>query len=141
PTPKLGIDLQGGTRVTLSARTPDGSAPSKDSLNQARQIIERRVNGYGVSGTEVILDGSNIVITVPGPQGDQAKKLGQTAKLAFRKVLDAQQASTAPVPPAPNATTPEAIQEQLAARQDPALITGTGKDAAESQAASGVLTA
>ncbi|TVT44700.1 protein translocase subunit SecD, partial [Amycolatopsis rhizosphaerae] len=95
PTPKLGIDLQGGTRVTLTARTPDGSAPSKDSLNQARQIIERRVNGIGVSGTEVILDGNNIVITVPGVQGDQAKKLGQTAKLNFRKVINAQ-AATAP---------------------------------------------
>ena len=32
PTPKLGIDLQGGTRVTLTARTPDGSEPSQDSL-------------------------------------------------------------------------------------------------------------
>ena len=27
--PKLGIDLQGGTRVTLTARTPDGSAPTR----------------------------------------------------------------------------------------------------------------
>ena len=35
--PKLGIDLQGGTRVTLTARTPDGSAPSRDSLAQAQQ--------------------------------------------------------------------------------------------------------
>ena len=30
--PKLGIDLQGGTRVTLTARTPDGSAPTRDAL-------------------------------------------------------------------------------------------------------------
>ena len=27
--PKLGIDLQGGTRVTLTARTPDGSRPTR----------------------------------------------------------------------------------------------------------------
>jgi len=31
---KLGIDLQGGTRVTLTARTPDGSAPTREALNQ-----------------------------------------------------------------------------------------------------------
>jgi preprotein translocase subunit SecD len=31
--PKLGIDLQGGTRVTLTARTPDGSRPTRDALN------------------------------------------------------------------------------------------------------------
>ena len=91
PTPKLGIDLQGGTRVTLTARTPDGAVPPKESLNQARQIIETRVNGIGVTGTEVVLDGSNIVITVPGDQGDQAKNLGKTAKLGFREVQNIDQ--------------------------------------------------
>jgi preprotein translocase subunit SecD len=85
--PKLGIDLQGGTRVTLTARTSNGEAPSKDALNQARQIIETRVNGIGVSGTEVVLDGTNIIITVPGEEGDQAKNLGQTAQLRFRAVV------------------------------------------------------
>jgi preprotein translocase subunit SecD len=93
PTPKLGIDLQGGTRVTLTARTVDGSAPSKESLDQARQIIETRVNGIGVSGTEVVLDGNNIIITVPGEEGDQAKDLGQTAQLRFRAVIGTPQPS------------------------------------------------
>ncbi|MFC4002383.1 protein translocase subunit SecD [Prauserella oleivorans] len=90
PTPKLGIDLQGGTRVTLTARTPDGQEPSREQLQQARQIIETRVNGIGVSGAEVVLDGSNVVITVPGEQGEQAKTLGRTAKLGFRQVINAQ---------------------------------------------------
>ncbi|WP_409492894.1 protein translocase subunit SecD [Amycolatopsis sp. cmx-11-12] len=101
PTPKLGIDLQGGTRVTLTARNPDGGDPPRDSLEQARSIIERRVNGIGVSGTEVVLDGSNVVITVPGEQGDQAKALGKTAKLGFRKVVTSQ-----PVTPVPQPSTP-----------------------------------
>ncbi|WAL63494.1 protein translocase subunit SecD [Amycolatopsis cynarae] len=143
PTPKLGIDLQGGTRVTLTARTPDGSAPSKDSLNQARQIIERRVNGIGVSGTEVILDGNNIVITVPGVQGDQAKKLGQTAKLNFRKVINAQAATAPPAAPSPGADqqTPELIQKAKATRQDAGLVTGTGDSIAASGTASQALAA
>ena len=146
PAPKLGIDLQGGTRVTLSARTPDGSAPSKDSLNQARQIIERRVNGIGVSGTEVILDGNNIVITVPGEQGDQAKKLGQTAKLGLRKVVDSQQATAPPVAPPPGTADEQSaqlIQQAKAARQDPALVTGSGDStapASTSQQALGAFT-
>ncbi|MEV6628012.1 protein translocase subunit SecD, partial [Amycolatopsis sp. NPDC051114] len=101
PTPKLGIDLQGGTRVTLTARTPDGGQPTRESLDQARQIIERRVNGIGVGGTEVLLDGSNVVITVPGEQGDQAKNLGKTAKLGFRKVV-----ANATQPVVPPQTTP-----------------------------------
>ncbi|MDQ4009528.1 MAG: protein translocase subunit SecD [Actinomycetota bacterium] len=87
PTPKLGIDLQGGTRVTLTARTIDGRPPSRESLDQARQIIEQRVNGIGVSGAEVVLDGNNLIITVPGENGDQARSLGQTAKLYFRPVI------------------------------------------------------
>ncbi len=87
PTPKLGIDLQGGTRVTLTARTIDGGPPSQESLDQARQIIEQRVNGIGVSGAEVVLDGNNLIITVPGEDGDQARTLGQTAKLYFRPVI------------------------------------------------------
>ncbi|HEY3711623.1 MAG TPA: protein translocase subunit SecD [Amycolatopsis sp.] len=106
PAPKLGIDLQGGTRVTLTARTPDGSQPNRDQLNQARQIIETRVNGIGVAGAEVLLDGSNVVITVPGEQGDRAKTLGQTAKLGFRKVITSQPNTPAGATPPPASGTP-----------------------------------
>ncbi len=92
---KLGIDLQGGTRVTLSARTPDGSKPSQDSLKQAQQIIESRVNGLGVAGSEVVIDGDNLVITVPGQNGQQAKSLATTAKLYIRPVLQSGQQNAA----------------------------------------------
>ncbi|WP_328355124.1 protein translocase subunit SecD [Mycobacterium sp. NBC_00419] len=85
--PKLGIDLQGGTRVTLTARTPDGSKPTRDALNQAQQIISARVNGLGVSGSEVVIDGDNLVITVPGNDGNEARNLGQTARLFIRPVI------------------------------------------------------
>ncbi|MFC8046746.1 protein translocase subunit SecD [Nocardia sp. NPDC057353] len=113
PTPKLGIDLQGGTRVTLTARTPDGSRPSQDSLRQAQSIIENRVNGLGVSGSEVVIDGDTIVITVPGEDGQQARTLATTAKLYVRPVLTAVPAAgraTAPQPgtpaPAPGGAVP-----------------------------------
>lgn len=113
PKPKLGIDLQGGTSVTLTARTPDGSRPSGESLNLARQIIESRVNGLGVSGAEVLIDGDNIVITVPGDDSGQARALGQTAQLFIRPVLSSQAAAAPGVPvpggvevsPAPPAAT------------------------------------
>ncbi|MGV0603642.1 protein translocase subunit SecD [Mycolicibacterium sp. XJ1904] len=85
--PKLGIDLQGGTRVTLTARTPDGSPPTREALSQAQQIINDRVNGLGVSGSEVIIDGNNLVITVPGSESSDARSLGQTARLYIRPVV------------------------------------------------------
>jgi preprotein translocase subunit SecD len=98
--PKLGIDLQGGTRVTLTARTPDGSRPSRDALAQAQQIISARVNGLGVSGSEVVVDGDNLVITVPGTDGSQARNLGQTARLYIRPVLNSMPVQGAePKPP------------------------------------------
>ncbi|MFD3703223.1 protein translocase subunit SecD [Nocardia sp. NPDC058658] len=87
PSAKLGIDLQGGTRVTLTARTPDGNKPSQDSLKKAQEIIESRVNGLGVSGSEVVIDGDNLVITVPGEDSQQARALATTAKLYIRPVL------------------------------------------------------
>jgi preprotein translocase subunit SecD len=99
---KLGIDLQGGTRVTLTARTPDGSRPSRDALSQAQQIISARVNGLGVSGSEVVVDGDNLVITVPGSDGSQARNLGQTARLFIRPVLNSMPAQSAQPKPAPH---------------------------------------
>ncbi len=83
-TPKLGIDLQGGTRVTL---VPQGAEPTREQLDQARNILENRVNGMGVSGTEVIVDGDTLVITVPGEDTSQARAVGQTSQLYFRPVI------------------------------------------------------
>jgi preprotein translocase subunit SecD len=95
---KLGIDLQGGTRVTLTARTPDGSRPTREALSQAQSIISARVNGLGVSGSEVIVDGDNLVITVPGSDSSEARNLGQTARLYIRPVINALPAETGPLP-------------------------------------------
>jgi preprotein translocase subunit SecD len=116
-TPKLGIDLQGGTRVTLTARTPDGGKPSQDSLKQAQEIIEDRVNGLGVAGSEVLIDGDNLVITVPGKDSSQARTLGQTARLYIRPVLPTPGASpdVSSIP----GLTPPAGQNRPFPAQDP----------------------
>ncbi|WP_347060430.1 protein translocase subunit SecD [Blastococcus sp. HT6-30] len=107
-TPQLGLDLRGGTTVTLTARTPDGQAPAQEDLELARRIIEQRVNGLGVAEAEVVTEGdSNIVISVPGDDGEQARELGATAQLRFRPVLDGPAAAT----PAEEATDEEATDE------------------------------
>jgi preprotein translocase subunit SecD len=106
--PKLGIDLQGGTRVTLTARTPDGSRPTQQALSQAQQIISARVNGLGVSGSEVIIDGDNLVITVPGKDSSEARNLGQTARLYIRPVINALPAQSGPLPRKPQLPGPHA---------------------------------
>jgi preprotein translocase subunit SecD len=85
-TPKLGIDLQGGTRITLTARTQDGSDPTRDQMQQARTIMENRVNGSGVKGAEVQIDGTkNLVITVAG--NEDLSGLTRSAQMNIRPVL------------------------------------------------------
>ncbi|WP_063040054.1 protein translocase subunit SecD [Nocardia grenadensis] len=127
PTPKLGIDLQGGTRVTLTARTPDGNRPSKDSLAKAQEIIENRVNGLGVSGSEVVIDGDNLVITVPGEDSQQARTLASTAKLYIRPVLKYNPAPTAQQP-APGGTTPAPEPAAPAPAGEPGTAPGSGTE-------------
>ncbi|MGS0688459.1 protein translocase subunit SecD [Nakamurella sp. GG22] len=85
-TPKLGIDLQGGTRITLTARTQDGSDPTRQQMQQARTIMESRVNGSGVAGAEIQIDGAKqLVITVPGTQ--DLNSLTRTAQMNIRPVV------------------------------------------------------
>ena len=106
PNPKLGLDLEGGTQVTLQAQTTDNRPPSSAALDQARQIIERRVNGLGVAEAEVVTQSPDrIVISVPGANGDAAKSVGQTAQLRLRPVIYS--AAAAATPPS-GAATPSA---------------------------------
>ncbi|MFI6505541.1 protein translocase subunit SecD [Nonomuraea typhae] len=87
-TPKLGLDLAGGTTVTLSPVTLSGAAPSQESLDRAVSIIRDRVNGTGISDAEVAKSGNNIIISVPGKGQEEVIKLvGTTAELRFRQVL------------------------------------------------------
>jgi SecD/SecF fusion protein len=88
PPLKLGLDLQGGLRVVLQA---EGPTPSLEDLQTARQVIENRVNQFGVSEPLVQTSGQNrIVIELPGlssEEQDRAQDLiGQQAVLEFRLV-------------------------------------------------------
>ena len=87
-TPRLGLDLRGGTTITLTARTTSGEAVASDKLAEARGIIQQRVDSLGVGEAVVTTQGDqHIVISVPNVQRDELLNLvGQTAKLGFRAV-------------------------------------------------------
>ena len=91
--PRLGLDLQGGTRITLQAKTESDSNPSAAKLKEARDIIDQRVNGSGVSEGEVTTQGGNQIITeIPGKQSQElVNTVTRTAQLRFRLVWGAQQ--------------------------------------------------
>ncbi|MBT3152009.1 protein translocase subunit SecD [Streptomyces sp. CHD11] len=107
-TPRLGIDLAGGTSITLAAVPEAGreSAINKTNMDTAVSIMERRVNGLGVSEAEVQTQGTrNIIVNIPkGTNSKQAREqVGTTAKLYFRPVI-ATELSGGGAAPAPSAT-------------------------------------
>ena len=102
-TPKLGLDLRGGTTITLTASNLTGGGPvSEESLKLAQTIIQNRVDSLGVGETEVTTaNGNQITVSVPNVQQDELVRLvGQTAVLRFRAVYAAEQVT----PPAPEPT-------------------------------------
>ena len=96
--PKLGLDLQGGTRITLEASTETGEDITPEKLEEAAGIIDSRVNAYGVAESEVATQGDrNIVVEIPGESRDDiVDSVKQTAQLRFRLV-----AGSAPGQPLP----------------------------------------
>ena len=105
-TPKLALDLAGGTTVTLTAApTKPGAKIGDSEMSQAINIMRERVNSLGVSEAEVTKQGNNvIVVQVPGQGQERVVKLiGTTAKLEFRQVMVAEPVG-APPPAAPTPT-------------------------------------
>jgi preprotein translocase subunit SecD len=105
--PKLGLDLEGGTSITLTPRTTNGGAVTRDALNQAVKILRSRVDAFGVAEAEVAVEGSNIVISIPGKENkDILDQVRQTAELRFRPVLAEAAGVTTPTStPSPSSTT------------------------------------
>ncbi len=105
-SPKLGIDLAGGTSVTLKPVLPPGEPNAKitdQAVDQAKEILTKRVDGLGVAEAQVTRQGSGadstIVISVPGRNDSNlCEQVCKTAKMSFRTVLLSG-------PPAPVATT------------------------------------
>ncbi|MFD3536503.1 protein translocase subunit SecD [Streptomyces sp. NPDC058664] len=112
-TPRLGIDLAGGTSITLKAKAEPGqeSAVNETNMNTAVGIIERRVNGLGVSEAEVQTQGrENIIVNIPrGTNEKQAREqVGTTAQLYFRPVLAVSNGAPQPAPTASSSGSPSA---------------------------------
>jgi preprotein translocase subunit SecD len=108
-TPKLALDLAGGTTVTLKAvPTKAGAKIGESEMSQAINIMRERVNSLGVSEAEVTKQGNNVIIVqVPGQGQERVVKLiGTTAKLEFRQVMVAEPVGVPqqPTTPAPTPT-------------------------------------
>jgi preprotein translocase subunit SecD len=122
-TPKLGLDLRGGTQVILSPSVAAGETLTQDQLNQTVAIIRQRVDGFGVAESEVTIqgtgNGAKIIVTIPGETSRTVvDQLKTTAQLNFRPVLaidfGSPQSSATPTPSASESVDPSAAPTESA---------------------------
>src|SRR4030067_350245 len=87
-TMRLGLDLKGGSYILLGGATsalPAGSSVD-DAMDGVQDIVERRVNAFGVAESEIQREGSNrLAVQLPGiSQQDARDLIRRTALLEFR---------------------------------------------------------
>ncbi|GAB94813.1 preprotein translocase subunit SecD [Kineosphaera limosa] len=100
-TPKLGLDLEGGTQMVLQPQTADGTV-NAEQLDQAVDIMRARVDGQGVAEAEVATLGNNVVVAVPGAMTrEQEDALRQSSQMRFRPVITVVAGSPMEVSPIP----------------------------------------
>lgn len=130
---KLGLDLEGGVRVEYQALAVNGVTPDGDAMNTIKDIIERRVNGIGVSEPQVVTQGTDrVVVELPGVSDEDAitKLVGSTGLLQF-----------IPLPPAKygtastNANGPTGVTQNQPLPNDPSLTALFGGTAVTSAVA------
>jgi protein-export membrane protein SecD len=108
------------TRVTFEARSPDGSPPSTDALTQTQKIVQARVDDLDVDGSNVKVDGNDVVVTVPGTDVDEVRRVAESGVLYLRPVVHAipasASASASPAPPT-KSLEPQRIADEKELRQ------------------------
>ena len=89
--PKLGLDLQGGMNVILTAKAKKGAPVTSETMEQALFVIEQRINKLGVTEPQISRQGSSsIMVQLPGIKNPERVLdiIGKTALLEFKPVKD-----------------------------------------------------
>jgi preprotein translocase subunit SecD len=86
---RLGLDLQGGSQLTIQVKpTKEHPNVTKADLEAVQKVLDKRINGLGVSEASIQSTGNNqILVQLPGVKDPkQAERvLGGTAQLEFRE--------------------------------------------------------
>lgn len=102
---KLGLDLAGGTELIYKADTSEVTTDKQGALNSLREVIEKRVNVFGVAEPLVQLERSSavagaqedrLIVELPGVTDVKAAvdALGKTPVLEFKLVGNPDSAAT-----------------------------------------------
>lgn len=111
-TPKLALDLEGGTQIILAPKVASGQSVSEEQLAQAVSIIRQRVDASGVTEAEINTQGNNVVVSVPGELDEQTRnRIESSAQLELRPVILTSAATLASASPSTEPTDPAATAE------------------------------
>ncbi|WP_026378296.1 protein translocase subunit SecD [Agromyces italicus] len=128
-TPKLALDLEGGTQIVLAPKVESGADVSQEQLDQAVSIIRQRVDASGVAEAEINTEGDNVVVRIPGELDDQTRaRIEQSAKLELRAVLLADAATNQTIDPSASPSPSDAPEEEL--ESTPTAVPTDGSDPA-----------
>lgn len=137
-TPKLALDLEGGTQIILEPSVADGESVSQEQLDQAVSIIRQRVDASGVSEAEINTQGGqNVVVAIPGELDEQTRaRIESSAKLELRPVLLADAATNQSIDPSESPAPTDGAEEEAESTptaeptdaSDPAWITPALQD-------------
>lgn len=142
--PELALDLQGGTQLILTPTAQEAEKAdhpvTEEELNQAIEIIRKRVDASGVAEAEITSQGGrNIIVSLPGQPSEETLKLVRSsAVMVFRPVLLAagpnslaEEMASQPAPPsaAPSATPNATDTSAPTATATPTPTTGGSADA------------
>ncbi|KZE94058.1 MULTISPECIES: protein translocase subunit SecD [unclassified Agromyces] len=137
-TPKLALDLEGGTQIILEPSVADGESVSQEQLDQAVSIIRQRVDASGVSEAEINTQGGqNVVVAIPGELDEQTRaRIESSAKLELRPVLLADAATNQSIDPSASPEPEDGAEEELESTptaeptdaSDPAWVTPALQD-------------
>ncbi|WP_405801094.1 protein translocase subunit SecD [Streptomyces sp. NBC_01506] len=88
-SPRLGLDLQGGTRLVLQARDSATATADRESTDRTVEVLRQRIDALGVAEPTVTRSGEDRVLVelpdVTDPR-EAAEVLGRTAQLTFHPV-------------------------------------------------------
>ncbi|HEU0214966.1 MAG TPA: protein translocase subunit SecD [Jiangellaceae bacterium] len=142
-SPRLGLDLRGGTQIVLETRDSPTVQADAESTDRALEVLRRRVDALGVAEPALARSGEQrIIVELPGvlDPREAAEVIGRTAQLTFHSVLgvaDGPAAAPSPTPatpaPAPDAEVVLPDESGQPLRLGPAALTGddvAGADAA-----------
>ncbi|PVC83332.1 protein translocase subunit SecD [Streptomyces sp. CS090A] len=107
-SPRLGLDLQGGTRMVLQAKDSATVEADRETTDRTLEVLRQRVDSLGVAEPVLTRSGEDrIIVELPDVQDPRqaAAVIGRTAQLSFHEVLGA-------APPGTD-TAPEAGEKRL----------------------------